>query len=314
MATAMSGANHRVVQITHPWLKVLAQNYDGHAALLLQASLPADMVVGDGRGFTVKITRSGTDEFVRITSKESFLPPIFLSFVEYVLARSAEATTGEDSLAEFVAAIDQFRRFGARVSGRLSEEQVRGLFAELQLLHFLDRECGVYAGDILQAWGGPFGGLHDLEFANGYSIEVKSSHQPPREVRITSPDQLAPVEAGLDLLVLPMDAVSATDPAGIAFLDVVQQTRALAERGGPLSIERWELALAALDLDLEDDYYRQWHFLPGEWLRFTVSDGFPAIRPEAVPLGVVKVSFSLRLSALDAFSASLTDLTRDGAV
>lgn len=305
MAAALQGPNHRVVQVTHPWLTALAENNDGHAALIVQASLPADVIVGDGRGFAVKTVRSGADDFVRITSKDPGLPSIFLKFLEYVLMRSAGADSPDAALVAFVNAVDQFRRFGARAAGRLSEEQVRGLFAELALAVVLVRDAGLNAFNVIEAWGGPFGGLHDFEFADGYSIEVKSCHQPPKEVRITSPAQLAPVDAGLDLLVLPMDRVTASDPAGTSFLDLVEEVRQIAERGGATALEKWYLALTALDLDVGDEYYQQWRFLPGKWLRFKVAEGFPAIAAEAIPEAVVKVAFSLRVAALAPFAATI---------
>ncbi len=308
MTAALQGANHRVVQVTHPWLTVLAENNDGHAALVVQASLPADVIVGDGRGFAVKTVRAGADDFVRISSKDPGLPSIFLKFLEYVLTRSAEADSADSALVAFVNAVDQFRRFGARAAGRLSEEQIRGLFAELELAIVLERDAGLGAFQIFEAWGGPFGGLHDFEFANGYSIEVKSSHQPPKEIRITSPAQINPIDAGLDVVVLPMDRVSASDPAGTSFLDLVDEVRQLAERGGATALEKWDLALTALDLDVADEYYRQWRFLPGTWLRFEVTEGFPVIVSEAIPEGVVKVAFSLRVAALNPFAVTMNGL------
>jgi len=307
-ASALEGPNGRVVQIVHPRVTFLAANNDGRAALLAHLTLRPDQVVQDGKGFTVKTQRNGTERFVRISSADPGLSLMFLKLVEFVLERTAQAQHVDDEANLLVQAVDEFRRFTQRKPGRLSEDAIRGLVAELQLLLELQAGDGGRTWGVFHAWGGPFGAAHDFEFLKGKAIEVKSAHHPPSEVRISSPAQTTPSSDGLDLLVLPLERVSPALDPDIRFVDLVRDVGALAAARGDDVVEVWDSALNALGLDLNDDYYAQWCFARGEWLRFAVTDGFPGISADDIPTGVVKVTYSLRLDALSEFALSYSDL------
>lgn len=306
--SALSGKNERVVQIPHPRVTFLAQNFDGRAALVAKVELRPDQVVPDGKGFSVTTDRSGSDAFVRIASNETGVGLLFLKLVDFLLERTGEARDAHEAAALLVAAVDEFRRFAQRKSGRLQEDEIRGLVPELLLLLQFQGGDASRTWDVFHSWGGPFGALHDFEFAEGNAVEVKSTHRPPSEIRISSPAQTRPLADGLDLVVLPLEKVAPGAEADIRFIDLVTEVGALATAHGGDVTDLWDSALDALGLDLTDEYYDQWRFVRGEWLRFTVTDGFPGIREADVPSGVVKVAYSLRLEALDAFATSFADL------
>jgi hypothetical protein len=306
--SALSGKNERVVQLPHPRVTYLAQNFNGRAALVAKLALRPDQVVPDGKGFSVATDRSGTDDFVRITSADSGISLLFLKLVDYVLERTAEARDSNDAARLLVTAVDEFKRFAQRRPGRMNEEEIRGLVPELLLLLHLRGGDVTRTWDVFHAWGGPFGALHDFEFAEGNSIEVKSTHRPPSEIRISSPSQTRPTPDGLDLIVLPLERVGAGTDADIRFIDLVNSVGELALAHGGDVADLWEAALTGLGLDLSDEYYDQWHFMRGEWLRFTVTHGFPGILDADIPAGVVKVAYSLRLDSLDAFVADFAAL------
>lgn len=306
--SALGGKNERVVQIPHPRVIFLAQNFNGCAALVAKLALRPDQVVPDGRGFSVATDRSGSDAFVRIASAEPGISLLFLKLVDYVLERTATARDADEAATLLVAAVEEFKRFAQRRPGRLSEEEIRGLVAELRILLHLRGGDPARTWDVFHAWGGPFGALHDFEFAEGNAIEVKSTHRPPSEVRITSPAQTTPLADGLDLVVLPLEKVAAGADAQIQFVDLVNEVDALAHSHGGDVADLWDAAVEALGLDLSDEYYQQWRFLHGDWLRFAVTDGFPGIREVDIPQGVVKVAYSLRLDSLAAFAADFASL------
>lgn len=304
---ALEGRNDRVVQLAHPHITFLAQNLAGKPALVAKVELSADLVVPDGRGFTVTTYRSGVDSFVRIASNEAGVALLFLKLVDYVLERTAEARDSREAAALLVSAVDEFKRFTQRRSGRLGEDEIRGLIAELLLLIEIQAGDATRTWEAFNAWGGPFGALHDFEFAEGNAIEVKSTHRPPSEIRISTPAQTQPIPDGLDLVVLPLEKVAPGADADINFIELVEEVSALAvARGGDVA-DLWDSALIALGLDLTDQYYEQWRFARGEWLRFRVVDGFPGISEGDLPSGVVKVTYSLRLEALGAFAADFEE-------
>ena len=307
-AAALAGKNERVVQIPHPRVTFLAQNFNGRPALIAKLSLRPEQVVPDGRGFSVTTDRSGADDFVRIASTDSSLSLLFLKLVDYVLERTAQTDGSLDPASLLVTAISEFKRFSQRKPGRLSEDEIRGLLAELLLLIRLQGGNPARTWDVFDSWGGPFGAVHDFEFAAGNALEVKSTHRPPTEVRISPPAQTSPLPDGVDLLVLPLERVGLDTGAELRFVDVVNEVGALASAHGGDVVEVWESALIALGLDITDEYYEQWRFVTGDWLRFVVSDAFPRIDADAVPSGIVKVAYSLRLDALVAFAANFDEL------
>lgn len=307
-AAALGGKNERVVQIAHPHVVFLAQNYGGRPALVAKVALEPNQILRDGRGFAVAVNRSGPDSFVRITSAETGINLVFLKLVDLILERTAEADDAAEAVALLVGAIDEFRRFAGRRPGRLSEEEIRGLVAELLMLRHIHGRVGERTWDVFHSWGGPFGAAHDFEFAEGNAIEVKSTHRPPTEIRISSPSQTEPLPDGLELIVLPLEKVEPGADAEIVFVDLVADVGAVARAHGGDVAELWAAALEALGLDLTDEYYDEWRFARGPWLRYMVREDFPRIKESDVPHGVVKVGYSLRLSALASFEAPFADL------
>lgn len=306
--SALRGQTGRVVQIPHPMITFLAQNDNGRAALVAKLVLPPGQVVPDGRGFFVTTDRSGPDQFVRIVSSEGGLSLIFLKLVDYVLERTAGAKDDPDAARLLVLALDEFKRFGQRRSGRLTDEEIRGLVAELLFLLHLHEGDESRTWDVFHSWGGPFGALHDFTFAEGNAVEVKSTHRPSSEIRIASPAQLDPLPDGLDLVVLPLERVSNRSYADVSFVELVERVGVLARSHGGDVADLWEAVHEALGLDPSDEYYQHWHFAAGAWVRYDVTDGFPRIREADVPAAVVKVSFTLRLELLGDFVADFAKL------
>lgn len=305
---ALEGRNERVVQLAHPRVTFLAQNLAGKSALVAKIELPADVVVPDGRGFAVTTYRSGADSFVRIASNETGVTLLFLKLVDYVMERTAEARDIREAAILLVTAVDEFKRFTQRRSGRLGEDEIRGLVAELLLLLDLQAGDATRTWEVFNSWGGPFGALHDFEFVEGNAIEVKSTHRPPSEIRISTPAQIQPIPDGLDLVVLPLEKVGPGIEGDVGFIELVEEVGAIAASRGGDVVDLWNSALEAFGLDLADQYYEQWRFARGEWLRFKVVDGFPVIGEADLPKGIVKITYSLRLDALSAFAAKFEEL------
>lgn len=307
-AAALSGSDGRVVQVPHPRVTFLAQNANGTPALLASVDLAAGQTIEQGRGFSVSTARSADERFVRIVSSERGLNLLFLKLVDHILERTATARDSQDAARLLVEAIDEFRRFFGRKPGLLSEEQVRGLVAELHLLLRLRDGDPQRTWDVFHSWGGPFGAPHDFEFASGAALEVKSTHRPPTEVRISGPEQLQPLADGLELLVLPLERVADSAEADVSLVHLVREVDGIAREHGGDVLEVWESALDALRLDITDEYYTKWNFRCGEWMRYSVVDGFPTIRSEDVPHGVFKVAFSVAIEALEPYSLPFDEM------
>jgi hypothetical protein len=308
----LKGLDGQIDSLPHPWLTVLAQNHSGHAALVVKVTMRPDQIIGDGHGFTVKTERGGKDDYIRVTCTDDNLL-MFSNLVENALESSAKARSSDAALKCFIDGIDYVRRYGATPrKGRLSEEEVRGVFSELLLLRaFIDG--GHDIGEVIAAWRGPFAlvgiGLHDFTFSDGRGIEVKSTRQPPTTVFVSSPTQLQYSGSPLDLVVLPLEQ-SSSGAYGIGFRDFVIETGIIVQTYSQAAADQWESALENLHLETTDEWYNQWWFHPGDWLRFTVTDDFPYIDVTTIPPGIVNVKYALELQRLAPFAQPFAALVQ----
>lgn len=306
----MKGQNYQVLQISHSWLKVFAQNYEGHAALLIRASLPDDQIVHDGRGYNVKFERTGENSYIRITSELPGFSELFLILVQYVFQRTNQAHSESSSIASLTEALTEIKKFFGRRSGRLSFEQVQGLFAELYLMQIW-LEQGFSARSLLSAWKGPYSkdgiGLHDFTFSSGRGIEVKSTHQPATEIRISSPDQLTVSAEQLDLMVLPVETVPVGIPQGKTIRKLIAECMEVLGQDQDAQFS-FVKALERFGVDFTDEFYDQWRFVPGNWQRYKIVEGFPQIDLNQIPKGISKISFSIVLNEIKDFAASVEEL------
>lgn len=302
----LAGTSGRMVVLGQTPFMFAAVNDNGRASLFIRVSLAPSQVVSDGQGFSVSTTRSGSNDYVQITASDGGLPPLFLKLVEYLLERVSVATTTDEGIDALIRSIEEYRRFVGQRRGRLSESLVRGTFAELVLLRTLIT-AGMSAADAVKAWRGPWAkaglGVHDFTFADGRGIEVKSTHQPPGTIRVSSPGQLVPIGQALDLLVLPVEDAPRDSGAAVPFRQYAQQLGEALVSAGPSAAETWDAALDALTLDLSDEWYDRYRFLPGDWLRFQVRDGFPHLDIPSLPAGMIDVHYSLELLRLSPFAA-----------
>lgn len=306
----LSDSGRMIVIAQTPFMFAVV-NDNGRAALFIRVLLSPSQVVSDGQGFSVKTTRSGNNDYVQITASDRGLPTLFLKLADYVLERVSATASVDEGIEVLIRSIEEYRRFVGHRRGRLSEDQVRGTFAELLFLRTIIN-AGMSATDAVNAWRGPWSkaglGVHDFTFANGRGVEVKSTHQPPGTIRVSSPSQLVPSSQPLDLLVLPVEDAPDASPAAIPFRRYAQETSETIATAGPIAIEKWDAALEALNLDLSDEWYDRYRFLPGEWRRFKVGHGFPHLDIPSLPAGIIDVHYSLELLRLTPFTAPFSEL------
>lgn len=310
----LAATSGRMIVISQVPFMFAAVNDNGRAALFVRVSLTPSQVVSDGQGFSVKTTRSGSNDYVQITAADRGVPPLFLKLVEYVLDRVSASTSVEEGTEVLIRSIEEYRRFVGQRRGRLSEAVVRGTFAELLFLRAIIT-AGMNVENAVTAWRGPWAkaglGVHDFTFANGRGIEVKSTHQPPDTIRVASPSQLVPSNQPLDLLVLPVEEAPDGSSAAIPFRAYVQETGEVVAAAGPGAADKWDAALEALTLDVSDEWYERYRFLPGQWQRFEVKQGFPHLDIPSLPAGIIDIRYSLELLRLTPFVASFSELLSD---
>lgn len=297
IAEAMRGDIGRTIGFTgHPHLPMYVTNLGDRPGLLVDVELPEGAVLEDGQGFDVLPVTGGLRNRLLVRpTRPGVVSPMFLGLVEYVYRETSVATTRDSSVKALLDSVHEFRQFFARRTDRLSEGQVRGLFAELELILTLVRG-GASIEDVLRAWSGPFRGT-DFRLAGGVGVEVKTTRIPAKVVKISSEYQLDDHEHGLFLLVRPLTTVQRGEGESVAFKQVVDLVKQELE-GSPSAKELWLAAVTALGFDESDTYYDQWAFVAESWRAFRVADPFPRIIPQDLPPGLRGVSYSLDLSEL----------------
>lgn len=207
--------------------------------------------------------------------------------------------SASDSATALAIALAHLKRWKQFLAGRggqhLSDEALRGLFAELVFLRELIANLG--SKDAVEAWLGPERSHQDFIFGNT-SVEIKSLSGKERgEVRISSEDQLEGLNDNLFLRIYRLSALP--DAIGALSLNdivtIVQSELTSAE-----AITAFERKLVAHGYAPLMEYDAP-KFALSEIRTFAVQDGFPRLARSELPSGIAKVTYAVRLEAIEAF-------------
>ena len=187
-----------------------------------------------------------------------------------------------------------WRRFLQKRSGLLSDEEVRGLFAELHVLSLAAARDGADAA--LEAWQGPARELHDFRFPD-VLVEVKSWRvESGARIHISDPGQI--VIDPQRRLHLAAVQVSFGGPYGRTLPEAAADLRSRLE---PMQAQRLDELLAEYGyLSAQADDYRDRMMAVGLDV-FEVRGGFPHIDVRSVPGGVTSLHYAIELGALEPF-------------
>jgi hypothetical protein len=190
--------------------------------------------------------------------------------------------------------IDLWIRFFRNRKDLLSDDEVRGLIAELGLLESLAAKYGIDAA--LEAWKGPAGALHDFCLGE-FRIEVKSwTNQSQPRIQISNPSQTV---------------IDPEWPIWLAALELTQSPSAgqslperIARLQSRMTIGQAEvfealLATAGHVGSAAGHYQKRYSIVQAAF--YLVGEGFPTIAPNSVPAGISHVKYALELNALSQF-------------
>jgi hypothetical protein len=216
---------------------------------------------------------------------------IFAQLAADITSTAVGEETADAMLSGILSRLALWRRFLQNRTGKMSDEEIRGLIGELSVLGDLLLTKGV--DFCLDAWMGPLGELHDFRLPN-HRIEVKSwcNDSLPR-IFISNPNQIVADEAC---------------PVWIAAVQISKDEKAgrtLSEWVGPLTKsmdasqkEFYHSLLADYGfLAAQSELYTD-RYAVIETVFYAVTRSFPRIDPEAIPLGISSVKFAIELNAI----------------
>lgn len=253
-------------------------------------------------GINVDLRDSDTPQQQRLvlTLDRTVDQDLFFGLCQTLINTLAPVTTSAQAVAVALAHIRRWRAFlAARKSRRLSDEEVRGLWAELQYMRAL------YAGRLTAAetvdgWTGADMRQQDFIFDNT-AVEVKSLHGRDRNsVRISSEDQLATVVD--DLFLVTHRLTVAADTAGAVSLNALVEL-VEGELGDADVLEQFSQKLADFGY-LPIAAYDTPEFVVADRQTYRVEGDFPRLVRAELPSGIARVSYEIELEAMKHFEVS----------
>lgn len=218
------------------------------------------------------------------------------------LCRTLASALGHatDSTISSTVALAHIRRWKAFLSGRggprLSPEEVRGLFAELNfLLEMIDN--GASVPDAVGAWLGPERSHQDFIFGNT-AVEIKALSGSERNaVRISSEDQLESLNDSLFLRLYRLSSLPDANTACSLNSLVAMVENRLDDADAVVAFDR---KLAAQGYAPLPDY-DELRFVVSEIRTYVVGPAFPRLIRSQLPSGVAKVAYDLELENIAPF-------------
>lgn len=208
-------------------------------------------------------------------------------------------THASDSASSLAVALAHLRRWKRFLSGdgqRLSPEEIRGLYAEISfLLELLGH--GMADVDAVSAWRGPERSHQDFIFGDT-AVEIKSLAGTERNlVRISSEDQLEPLQGKLYLRIYRLSDVpdAASGRALNGIVESVYSTLA-----DPDAVDALEHKLAAYGYVPLPEYDKP-TFVVSAVVDYHVHETFPRLVRSALPNGINRVSYDIRLETIEPF-------------
>jgi len=259
------------------------------------AQFRADAVRVRGIGIDLRAENPGKQRLV-LSLEKQVDRDLFEGLCHTLATALAGATDSASALAVALAHVRRWKSFLSGRTQRLSPEEIRGLYAELTfLLELLDH--GMKEPDAMAAWCGPERSHQDFIFGD-VAVEIKSLAGTERNaVRISSEDQLESLNGKLFLRIYRLSDV--TGAKGSRSLnEVVEVAHAtLAEADAADAFDRKLAAYGYAPLP----EYDETHFVISEIRTHLVGEGFPRLVRSALPAGIDRVSYDIRLEAIAAF-------------
>jgi hypothetical protein len=227
-----------------------------------------------------------------LTLKEQIDRDLFEGFCSSLVSALERATDPASSLAVTLAHLRRWKTFLSGRTRHLSDDEVRGLSAELIFLQELIERRSSRAA--VEAWRGPEQSHQDFLFGNT-AVEVKSLGGAERSaVRISSEDQLESLKGELFLRIYRLTSLPDA-PSARSLNELVAGIQARIRDAE--TVELFDRKLAAHGY-APVPYYDDPHFVISDSRSYRVSEPFPRLVRSQLPTGITRVAYDIRLETI----------------
>lgn len=220
---------------------------------------------------------------------------VFRFFASSLIDNIRRDSEPRDILNSLIETFDKWRDLFKNGNTELSNEEIRGLWAELFVFkHLLETKFGkANPGSIVSSWRGPQNSIWDFILENKLAIESKASKD-DGVIRISSEYQLNNEKKGIDALVLAVTSLK-EDPDGESLYDLYKKIKEKLHEDS--LIKEFDTLLSLLNVTpkaLEEIYSKQTFYVLNQSL-FRVIEGFPRI--VSTPNVISSVRYQLKTSS-----------------
>lgn len=223
------------------------------------------------------------------------------------LMLATEGFSPAHSEAGMIAAIEELHRWQEMLRRRrdslLSRNEIIGLIGELHFLRdVLCPRFGILAS--LRFWNGPEG--HEQDFVVGGAIfEVKTQVvTADRRIRISSEDQLDPVQGRIFICNQGVAPLPVSDPAARTLSALVAEVRSMAAALDVRATDLLDIALLEARYEDREEYDEEAWILVDRNL-YAVTGEFPRIERADLRSGVEMVEYSIRIADCRQYAVDL---------
>lgn len=225
------------------------------------------------------------------------LKDIFSLFIQNILEDIVKSITENEALTITLNVISKWKRLFDKINfNGLSLEQQKGLIGELLFFNYAlnNNKSSI---SILSAWTGS--DFEDKDFVFGsIGIEIKLTSSKYPRIKITNERQLD--TENLSELFLILYTTEEVKENGFSLNSLIEQTRQQISTDEERTFFNERLLLLGYRDD-DREHYGKLYSLK-KTFGFKVTDNFPKITKNQLPLGVYNTSYSIELSAVEPFT------------
>lgn len=298
--------NVRLVSEAHPLLLYWGRDTQGRYLFIYEFQgqvVPEKQSFPKLTGITFGLARDHYGVKLVLILNETANWEIFFSLCSDLIRATSVLDDPESASGVFLRRLIRWSEFLRRKRPEiLSLEAIKGLIGELLFLE--ERLAPAFSwDDAIASWKGPEDAPQDFSI-HEIAIEVKcQSGGTTPSVKITSAEQLTPQLPDAYLIVYTITTAERENNLGFSLNDLVERIRVSLEMASENTRERFEELLFLADYTMREEYDDP-KFMRIAAKCYKISDHFPRILLSAIPAGIERVSYSLKLEQCKPFESS----------